>query len=91
MHHHLVHHCPSHCPSHTSTPTPPLPLRPHRYTHVTQWVSSAFVHASSEHLTRNLSVVWLAGSMVAPEVGGAGVWFAYLLAAAGESDWLHRV
>jgi len=59
-----------------------------------QFVSSAFVHASAEHAARNLAVVWLAGSAVARELGGPGIWFAYALGALGanlSAVWLMPV
>jgi len=46
-----------------------------------QFASSAFVHASFAHLTRDLAVVWLAGSLARKELGSIGVWFAYVLSA----------
>lgn len=46
-------------------------------------MTSAFVHASAEHVARNCAVLWLAGSAAGRELGGVGTWFAYLVCALG--------
>ncbi|GFR45117.1 hypothetical protein Agub_g6495, partial [Astrephomene gubernaculifera] len=48
-----------------------------------QFVTSAFVHANMAHLSRNMFLLWLWGSVLRREVGGPGVWFAYVLSALG--------
>lgn len=55
------------------------------------FVSSAFVHANVAHLSRNMFLVWLFGSMVQKEISSFGVWFTYLLCAVGESECALRM
>ncbi|KAG2488339.1 hypothetical protein HYH03_013029 [Edaphochlamys debaryana] len=48
-----------------------------------QFVTSAFVHANMAHLSRNMFLLWLWGSVLRREVTGPGVWFAYVISALG--------
>jgi membrane associated rhomboid family serine protease len=49
-----------------------------------QYATSAFVHATTTHLLRNLPIMWLAGEIVRAQTGSAlGAWITYIFCAVG--------
>ncbi|GIL60035.1 hypothetical protein Vafri_14661 [Volvox africanus] len=50
-----------------------------------QYGTSAFVHANLAHLSRNMFLLWLWGSMLRRVVGSPGLWFAYFVCALGSN------
>lgn len=64
---------------------PQLLYLSHRHPHWWQLLSSAFCHASWDHLTGNLFLLLVFGKAVEEEGGALGVWLTYLVCAAGAS------